>query len=242
MIPAFTRYRSSGGGGDPYFSQVALLLHGEGANNGTVFTDSSGYNHVLAVGGSPKTSTTSPKFGSASIAFGGTGTDTTQPGATVDYLDLPSDTSTALGTGDFTIETWVKLNALPPQYGGIFDCRPPSSNGAYPALFVQNNGALLYYVNGGYALSTSLILSTGVWTHVAVVRRSEITTVYIGGISGGTYNDSNNYVNNRMRIGGSGYGNYLGLNGNLDEFRFTPGVARYSANFTPPIAPFPDHS
>lgn len=227
---------------DAHFANVALLLHGDGADNGTVFIDSSSYGHALSVGGSPKTSTTAPKFGSASIAFSGTGTGNDQPGAAVDYLDLAADTSTAVGSDDFTVETWVKLNAIPPQYGAIFDCRPPSTNGLYMALFVQSNGALLFYVNGGNALSTGQTLSTGVWTHVAVVRRGGVTTIYIGGVAAGTYNDSNNYVNNRMRIGGSGYGNYLGLNGNLDEFRFTPGVARYSGNFTPPSAAFPDYS
>lgn len=227
---------------DPNFSNVALLLHGDGADNGSVFTDSSNYAHGLAIGGSPKTSTTAPKFGSASIAFAGTGNGNDQPGATVDYLDLAADSSTALGTSDFTIETWVKLNAIPSSYGAIFDCRPASTNGLYPALFVQNNGTLLYYTNGLNTLSSSAALSTGVWTHVALVRRSGVLTIYINGTSSGTYNDSNNYVNNRMRIGGSGYGNYLGLNGNLDEFRFTPGVARYTGNFTPPTAAFPDGS
>ena len=52
---------------DPYSDYVSLLLHGNGTNNSTTVTDSSGYNHAVTPVADAKISTTQNKFGGASI-------------------------------------------------------------------------------------------------------------------------------------------------------------------------------
>lgn len=52
---------------DPYADNVILLLHGDGANGGTVFTDHSQYNNVGVVTGSITTATDSSAFAGSSI-------------------------------------------------------------------------------------------------------------------------------------------------------------------------------
>ena len=82
---------------DPYFQNVSLLMHMEGSNGGTTFTDSSNYAMVPTVVGGAVTSTSQFKFGTASAYYNGTNSNLTFP-----YSSLHS-----LATGDFTVEAWV---------------------------------------------------------------------------------------------------------------------------------------
>lgn len=104
MIPTLQyggagRARTAAGGvPDPDFASVELLLHGNGANGGTTFTDSSAAARTFTFSGNAQTSTTQVKFGSASLKFDGTG----------DYIQTPYDTTDfKWWDSDFTIEAWV---------------------------------------------------------------------------------------------------------------------------------------
>ena len=209
-------------------TNTSLLLN---FTNGGII-DNAMMNDLETVGNA-QISTAQSKFGGGSLAFDGTG----------DYLTTYGTPQFAFGAGDFTIECWVYFNSLT-QYDCIIDFRPSGTNGAYPCIFVDTSNTLVYYVGGANRITSSAV-STGQWYHLAVSRTGTSTKMFLNGVqTGSTYTDSNSYlVGNPLTIGGLGYnspGTYA-LDGYIDDLRITKGYARYTANFTPPAAPFPTY-
>ena len=54
------------GGGDPYFANVSLLLHCDGSDASTTFTDSSSNGHTVTASNDAQIDTAQSKFGGAS--------------------------------------------------------------------------------------------------------------------------------------------------------------------------------
>ena len=79
------------------------------------------------------------------------------------------------------------------------------------------------------------------WTHVAVVRSGSTFTVYINGIADGivTYAGAIPVISGATLFIGTIDPSVNWLNGYIDELRFSNGIARWTANFTPPTAPYP---
>jgi hypothetical protein len=79
------------------------------------------------------------------------------------------------------------------------------------------------------------------WHHIAIVRDGSNFYIFIDGISQSltvyTAIDGNTMpdVAAELRLGNTGgSGSYYYLNGWLDEYRISKGIARWTANFTPP--------
>jgi len=217
---------------DTNIREVSLLLHGNGTNGSTVITDSSLTPKTVTAFGNAQISTAQSKFGGASIAFDGTG----------DYLTLPVNNSFSFDA-DFTIECWVYYSSSAIQV--IFDARNGDALTNY-ALSLNASDKLLF-VYSASTLASATSVPKNQWVHVAVTRASQTIRLFINGVV-----DANTLVlagainaasfpsigGGRNTISDSVTGYYL--NGYLDDLRITKGVARYTANFTPPTLPFPD--
>jgi len=183
----------------------------------------------LETAGNAQISTTQSKFGGSSIYLDGTG----------DYVVEPINLNYGYGTGDFTIEFWLYLNATSTQ---TIVSNLSSASSTNPHLYI--NTTIRYYTAGADRI-TGASLSTGVWYHIALCRASGSTRLFVDGTqSGSTYSDTNDYGSSAP----FGVGTYwsLGspvttstLSGYIDDLRITKGIARYTANFTPPTAAFP---
>ena len=81
-------------------------------------------------------------------------------------------------------------------------------------------------------------MTTATWYHVAVVRNSGTTKLYINGTQLFSVTDTTNYTGTVLGVGGIYSTAYL-MNGYLQDLRITRGIARYTTNFTPPTAALP---
>jgi hypothetical protein len=183
-------------------------------------------NDVVTVG-TAQISTSTVKYGSGSMYFNGSG-------ASAYAL---SSTNFGLGTGNFTIEFWLYLNATTQQT--IVSMLASGTNQAVPHIYYANGSGIRYYVSGADQIVGGA-LSTGQWYHIALARSSGSTKMFINGTqTGSTYTDATTYLSSAPFILGdfdiplSGTNT---LNGYIDDLRITKGQARYTATFTPPTS------
>jgi hypothetical protein len=228
-------YSYSSGPSDPNFSNVVLLLHMEGSNGGTSFPDSSSSAHSCTGLTSTSTSTTQVKFGSTSC-FVNSDSGGVSVGASSDF---------GFGTGDFTIEAWCYATNVTSRLNTIFDCRV---SGTGVQLFI-GGGAFTVPASSIGCSSNTGILATGTgvsantWLHCALTRSGTTLRGFVGGTQAFSVTDSRTYASSTaIYVGRDNAGTSLqGFGGYLDDVRVTKGVARYTSNFTPPTATFPDH-
>jgi hypothetical protein len=204
---------------DPNFANVSLLLHMDGSNGGTTFTDSSSNTLTVTANGNAQISTAQSKFGGGAGLFDGNG----------DYLSFSALNIGALQ--DVTLECWIYLNSVSDV--GIFGT---SFSGNWQLLSVIS-GKLSAYWNGLEPEELTGSITTQTWYHVAITRASGTLRIFVNGV----LRDSKSGSTNNTTVTEIGRNTYRGpLDGYIDDARITIGVARYTANFTPPTAPFPD--
>ncbi len=228
MNPAMQLLLSEGvsgpvGPGEPAFGCVSLLMHFEGANAGTVFTDVK--SNTITPAGSPTTSTTQAKFGTTSLALNGT----------TDGLNANAGTQFAFGTGEFTLEAWVYITSYT-TVGTVISCAGTSGDAGI-VMYVNGTGQLaLSTPNTGYGATGTVSLNT--WTHVACSRTGTTLKGWINGVAAGSYSCSTDFTDNYCAIGKAGNASSQYLTGYVDDVRVTKAYGRYPAAFTAPTAAF----
>ena len=199
------------------------VIDGNSAGFETV-TDRTG--KLAYVNGDAQLSSTQVKFGTTSLALDGTG----------DYVRYDIQPDFGFGTGNFTLETWVYKSADTGQET-LLDFRTAASDNAV-ALGIRNANKPYVYVNGTYQIDSATALNLNAWNHVAYVREGTTGTLYLNGVSVGTWSDNTDYGTTKPLTIGAGYtGTFTFLTGYLDDIRIVKGVAKYTAGFTPPVNP-----
>ena len=86
-------------------------------------------------------------------------------------------------------------------------------------------------------ITSTTPLSEGQWHHIAIVRSSGTSRMYINGVrEGGTYSDSTNYSFTQFYIGRRENGTNQ-LYGKVSNLRLVVGTAVYTSSFRPPTEP-----
>jgi hypothetical protein len=186
-------------------------------------------------------------LGNASIQSYGTAG--IQPGGSALFsgsqraLSVTPSANFAYGLGDFTVEMWVR----PTDYNSwrLLWAQTGSYNSRAYWYFLfyldRFSGQLAIQMNPFYTLHPTAV-ALNVWSHVAVVRRSNIVTLYVNGVGASSFFGNSNLTDQTVR---PTIGNYSILyqasgqdyQGYLTNVRVAKS-AIYSANFTPSRTPF----
>jgi len=196
--------------------------------------------HTVTANGNAQISTAQSKFGGASGLFDGSG----------DYLSTPASSDWAFGSGDFTIDFWVWFTSLPTAsepnnimmlYSQYVDDDNRICFGLY------NTGSynwLCRIISGGTGIirteAAAQTITTSTWYHVAWVRSAGTWYVFQGGVQCGTGSVSGSAPSLSAPLLIGRYRSDLAyeLNGRLDEYRVSKGVARWTSGFTPPSSAY----
>lgn len=216
--------------GDPYWNQVVLAMHMDGANASTAFTDVKG--KVITSLGNAQISTAQSKFGGSSAFFDGTG----------DYLNTPSHEDFNFGSGDFTIEFFIRKTTSAAQVV----CAKRSSIAFGPfQLYCTTAPVIQVSTNGGASWNKETsgpTFTIGEFVHIAAERYGTSLKIYTAGVGGTSVDVGTDALfanSNQVSIGATSDGAFP-FSGYLDDLRITKGLARYKGNFTPPAAEFPN--
>ena len=204
-------------------SSTGAELHIKGTD-ASIVDKSQGSN--LKLFGNTTGSTTQANFANTkSMYFDGTG----------DYITFAA--GNFYFPSDFTIECWIRGSSLAGA-NSIVANNFGGNNGFL--LWVQSNAlrARLYDSSANQTnLIGSISISDNTWTHVALTRSGNTIKTFINGTQdqSGTYTDTLGDISVVSTIGAYNSGTSP-LNGYIQDFRLTKGLARYTANFTPPTA------
>lgn len=233
---------TAGTAGDDNWGDVALLAKFEGADAATAYTEVSTNAAVATFVGNAQLDTAQFNFGAAALLLDGTG----------DYVTFPDITAYDLGTGDWTVEGFTRLNALPT---GTFSTDPGFS---MCSLWGALSGDKLFsfelsHDSFGYRIrlkfdntqetSGTTTYAINTWYHWAISRtggnmRAYFDGTYRTGDFGAAPADMGG-SSEVLRIGSlAGADNYH--NGWIDDVRLTVGTARYTGtgSYTVPTADF----
>jgi hypothetical protein len=227
---------------DPNFSSVTLLLHMDGADGSTTFTDSSSVNNTVTFtdfNGSVRIRTAQSKFGGASGS------------ATGGWLTLPNSLSSfelGVSAQPFTLELWMRPSST--ANGGIVSATGTGgaqwNNARGPQYDLAVISSTIKWRWNDNLDATPAEISVALptlnqWHHYAVSYNGSITKVFLNGVESG----SSTAVYTAPIVAPDRRRLFLGVDdtvfsGYIDDLRITKGVARYTANFTPPTDPFPN--
>jgi hypothetical protein len=213
----------------PLSSQYAYKRNGQWPFAGDqYFSDATAY-------GNAQISTTQSKFDGASGKFDGSG----------DYVQITSATALELGSGDFTIELFYYHDGGNQTFAGLVGKGAVGST-ASDAWSLEFGGPGLIFVSWANNNETVQCTapSNNAWHHLAVTRSGSNLRIFTDGTLQQTVTVSFTIATNNsgpLVIGGGAYApTTRSFSGYIDELRITKGVARYTASFTAPTAPFAD--
>jgi len=204
------------------------------------FRDASSNNFTVTPNGDVKVTAFSPFLPTAPYSISTNGGSLSLDGSG-DYIRRGTSGNAAFnfGSGNFTIEMFVYQNALK-NYASFVGEVPGTTNNSIHFGSAADGSIFVTLTSTNTQINAPAgTCRAGQWQHIALVRNSGVTTLYVDGTSRGTPFSSSANMGLGQSVGfviGSGHGGG-DLNGYISNVRILKGVAQYTTTFTPPTAP-----
>ena len=223
----------AGGANDSY---TKLMIHSNTADGSTTFTDSSSSVHTVTAVGNVHHEIDQKKFGNTSIDFDGTD----------DYLSISDSDDWYLGTGDFTVDFWAYFNSwdsvgLQTLFGQDEYSSPRGWQLFYSDSYGGSNFFRFWENDGGSFDFSDYALNLNTWYHVALVRSGTSWMIFVNGTQyGSTVTSSMEVLDRNIPFYIGDHVGYSGrdIDGYIDEFRLSKGIARWTSNFSVPTSAY----
>lgn len=213
-------------------SEIKLLLHMDGNDASTTFTDFSNSPHTVTANGDAQIDTAQSKFGGASALFDGTG----------DFLSMTANSDWNFGTGDFTIDAWVRLTDFADDMTIVSSQDDDNNRWQFR---ISTGGNFVFQIRSGGTFIVNLqpvagLTAGGAFKHVAVSRSGNDWRFFVNGIQKGiTFVDASGFPafasTTPLHVGIRTTTNDP-MKGHIDELRITKGTALWTSDFTPPTS------
>ena len=167
------------------------------------------------------------------------------------FLYHEPDSLFNLGTDDWAIECWFNKDNLTAT-GQLFQLGLEVYYSDNIEISIGPNGDMRYHMYGngtsqeGFTSANSVV-TAGTWHHMACTRQGTTFRGFLDGVQLGSWTKAANWnvghptvAQNTPTIGartnGSRSAMHVYFGGSIQDFRLYKGIAKYTANFTPPPA------
>ena len=231
--PWFVYHRASGEGKWLKLNETGIATSFSSGGWGSVTSSSFNFTHQVLGYGSG-TEWIAYVFGGGesdaatarSCSFNGSSSD----------LQQSSSSDLAFGTGDYTVECWVKPNSLSSTLETLLDSGGNSGNSdTFYFGYSQSQvhvGTWNFYVNQATATMVN-----GQWTHIAACRSGSTMRIFKNGKLLKSVTDNTNWASNANITIGRNRTGAQWVNGSISNLRVIKGTALYTSSFRPPTEP-----
>ena len=214
--------------------EANLLLHLDGTDGDTSTTDDGETEHTVSFNNNAVIDDAQAKFGDTCLYVDGSGGTN---------ISMSNHSDWDLADGDFTIDFWLRGSSFSNPDPVLICHWGNSPNRGWMTWMTATKMRFSYSTTGSDSVAvdstTSVTWSTGVWYHMAYVRSGNTLYMFRDGVklnetafSVTIYHPSQNLVIGSYSTGGDN------LTGWIDEIRIIKGTGLWTADFTPPTAPY----
>lgn len=227
-------------------SFTKLMLHMEGPNLSTTFTDSSLNPKTGTAAAGALISTSQTTLGGTSSGFFA---GTLNPAAPSE-VTFPDSADWNFGSSDFTIDFriyWIAKPSINGQYEGIITQYESGAKQFYLAInliagVTHFDWSIIGGAGGNVTYDAQPTINNSQWYHIAIIRSGNNFMLFVDGVQVGTTVTAAITcpdVAGVLEIGGypaaQGVGSHSGY---MKEVRVSNGIARWTGPFTPSTSPY----